>query len=315
MEGGDRVGGVQRREHEVSRQRGLHRDASRLDVSDLSDEDHIRVLSQDGAKPGGEGQARLLIRLDLVDGRKDVLDRVLDRHHVAGVIADLGEGRVERRRLAAAGRARTEHHAERGPDEVRVGLGRFRGHSQLTQAEDRSRPVEKPHDALLTPDGGDGGHPDVDLFPVDLRAQLAVLRPTSFDDVHAGHDLDAADQADSHGGGECQDLLECAVDPVANPDSELGRFDVDVGRAVTHGLGEDAAHHLDDRRILGHDVRRQRASSRSSVVGCPRWPRRPGRGDRGRRSPGSCFRSHGAPRTEGPASDGSASRLSRSGAR
>ena len=205
-------------------------------------------------RPGGEGQARLLVGLDLVDGRKDVLDRVLDRHHVAGVVADLGERGVERRRLAAAGRAGAEHHAERGPDEVRVGLVRVGGHAELAQAEDRAGLVEDPHDALLAPDGGDGGHPDVDLLAVDLCAQLAVLGPTPFDDVHAGHDLDAADQADAHGGGERQDFLERAVDPVAHPDAELGRFDVDVRGAVALGLGQDAAHDLDDRRVVGDDL-------------------------------------------------------------
>ena len=131
-------------------------------------------------------------------------------------------------------------------------------HAELAQAEDGTRPVEEPHDALLAPDRGDGGHADVDLFAVDLRAQLAVLRSAALDDVHSGHDLDPADQADAHGGGECQDLFERTVDPVADPDPQLGRFDVDVGCPVAHGLGEDAADDLHDRRIVldhvGRDV-------------------------------------------------------------
>ena len=103
----------------------------------------------------------------------------------------------------------------------------------------------------------DGGHPDVDFLAVDLRAQLAVLGAASLDDVHAGHDLDPADQADTHGRGERQDLLESAVDPVADPDAQFGRLDVHVRGPVTHGLRQDAAHDLDDRSIVGHDVRRQ----------------------------------------------------------
>ena len=43
----DGVGGVQRREHEVTGERGLHRDAGGLDVADLADEDHVGVLAQD----------------------------------------------------------------------------------------------------------------------------------------------------------------------------------------------------------------------------------------------------------------------------
>ncbi len=44
---GDRVGRVQRREHEVPGERGLHGDARGLDVADLADEDHVRVLAKD----------------------------------------------------------------------------------------------------------------------------------------------------------------------------------------------------------------------------------------------------------------------------
>ena len=56
--------------------------------------------------------------------------------------------------------------------------------------------------------------------------------------------------------GQRQDLLERAVDPVADPDARFGRLDVDVGGPVAHGLREDAAHDLDDRRIVGHDLGR-----------------------------------------------------------
>ena len=42
-----RVGRVQRREHEVAGERGLHRDARGLDVADLAHEDDVGVLAQD----------------------------------------------------------------------------------------------------------------------------------------------------------------------------------------------------------------------------------------------------------------------------
>ena len=134
-----------------------------------------------------------------------------------------------------------------------IRLGSVLRHAELAQAKNGTGPVEKPHDALLAPNGGDGRHPDVDLLAVDLRAQLSVLWSATFDDVHAGHDLDSADQADAHGRGKRQDLLEGTVDPVADPDAELRRLDVDVGRPVAHRLGEDSADHLDDRRIVLDD--------------------------------------------------------------
>jgi hypothetical protein len=74
---------VQRREHEVAGERRLHGDAGGLDVADLADEDDVGVLAQDRLQAAGEGDAGLLVDLDLVDRREDVLDRVLDRHDVA----------------------------------------------------------------------------------------------------------------------------------------------------------------------------------------------------------------------------------------
>ena len=44
------------------------------------------------------------------------------------------------------------------------------GHPELAEAEHGPVLVEDPHDALLAPDRGDRGHPDVGVFAVDLRA-------------------------------------------------------------------------------------------------------------------------------------------------
>ena len=164
-----------------------------------------------------------------------------------------------------------------------VGVGCVLGHAELAQAEDGPCPVEEPHDALLAPDRGHGGDTHVDFFAVDLRAQLAVLWPASLDDVHSGHDLDAADQPDAHGRGERQHLFERAVDPVADPDAQFGGLDVDVGRPVTHGLGQDATDDLDDGRVVGHHVGRQSRCVRRLRLRVPstaskawtRWSRPP----------------------------------------
>ena len=56
---GGRVVRVERREHEVARERGLDRDLGRLEVADLADEDDVRVLPQERAQRGREVQADL----------------------------------------------------------------------------------------------------------------------------------------------------------------------------------------------------------------------------------------------------------------
>ena len=70
-------------EHEVAGQGRLDPDRGRLPVADLTDEDDVRVGTEDGAQGAGEGQAGLVVDLHLVHARELVLDRVLDRDEVA----------------------------------------------------------------------------------------------------------------------------------------------------------------------------------------------------------------------------------------
>src|SRR5580693_4763119 len=50
-----------------------------------------RISPQDGAQPGCEGHACLLVGLNLVDRWEHVLHRILDRHDVSAGVTDLGE--------------------------------------------------------------------------------------------------------------------------------------------------------------------------------------------------------------------------------
>ncbi len=126
-------------------------------------------------------------------------------------------------------------------------------HAEVVEAEDGSGLVEDTHDALLTPDGGGGGHPDVDFLAIDRGRQLAVLGTTTLDDVHTRHDLDATDQSESHRRRKDEDLFQGAVDTEPHPDDLVGWLNVHVGGAVTHGLHEDAIDNLYHGSIVRDD--------------------------------------------------------------
>src|SRR5216684_717438 len=102
-QGARRVGGVQRREHQVTGQRRLHGDLSGLAIADLADQDDVRVLAQNRPQAVGKTDVGQLVDLALVDVLKGVLDRVLDRHDVADLLIELVNRRVKGGRLAAAG--------------------------------------------------------------------------------------------------------------------------------------------------------------------------------------------------------------------
>jgi len=95
---------VQRRQHEVARHRRLDRDLGGLLVADLADEDHLGVGAEDRAQTAREREADARVHLDLVHAGELVLDGILDRRDRARLLVQQVERRVERRRLAGAGR-------------------------------------------------------------------------------------------------------------------------------------------------------------------------------------------------------------------
>ena len=101
-----RVVGVQRGEHEVAGEGGLHRVLRGLGVADLAHHDDVGVLAQHRAQRAGEGDLDLRPHRDLVEVLVHHLDRVLDGDDVDLGLGEVLEDRVERRGLAAAGRAR-----------------------------------------------------------------------------------------------------------------------------------------------------------------------------------------------------------------
>ena len=126
--------GVQRAEDEVARlrRRQGHRDG--LEVTHLTDQDHVGVLAKNPPQGLGE-RLGVLADLPLVDDRPLVvveeLDRVLDRHDVQrlGPVDDVDQ-RGQGGRLTRPGRTGDEHQA---PPELGERLDRV-GDTQVSKS-------------------------------------------------------------------------------------------------------------------------------------------------------------------------------------
>ncbi len=252
---GDRRGrivGVEGGEHEVTGQRRLDGDLGCLVVTDLTDENDVRVRAQDRAQGGREGQAGLGVDLHLVDPRDPVLDRVLDGD---GVNADGGDDVqrcVQGGGLARAGRTRGQDHAV-GLDVGRaIALEVLGGEAEVVQRQLGGGVVQDAHHDLLAPHGGQRRHPQIDLLPVVADRHPAVLGDPPLGDVDLGHDLEPGDDTGDHLPGRAVLLLQHTVDAVPHPQVPFGRLDVDVGGAVGDRLGDDQVDEPHDRRFLGH---------------------------------------------------------------
>ena len=167
------------------------------------------------------------------------------------IVFSLSQAGVERRRLAAAGRAGDQHHAvrqfqrpfEAGPDVL--------GQAELFVVEIDGGAVEHAQHHLLAVERRHRRHAEVDLVAAHRQLDAAVLRQPALGDVEPRHDLDARDDRGLQPRRRRLDLVQHAVIAVAHPQPVGERLEMDVG-----GMGFDRARdHLvdqaDHRRLAG----------------------------------------------------------------
>ncbi len=147
-----------------------------------------------------------------------------------------------------------EHHAPRLLDR-RLELGERLGlEAELRHVEHQLVLVEETHDDLLAEERRQARHAEVDVLrhAVVLEADLdaAVLRQALLRDVELRHDLDARRDRVAELHRRLHDVVEQAVDAVADAQLLLVRLDVDVAGALLDRRHQDDVHQLDDRRLL-----------------------------------------------------------------
>src|SRR3989475_472193 len=151
------VVGVHGGEDQVAGERRLDGDLRRLQVADLADHDHVRVLAEEAAQAVRERQFDLRVHRGLRDSLQLVLDRILDGHDVEVGPVDLAQRRVERGGLAGAGRAGDEDDPVRPVDDRLHDAELLLVHPDLGEVEQHRALVEQTHHHPLAVDGGGGG--------------------------------------------------------------------------------------------------------------------------------------------------------------
>ncbi len=245
-DGTGRVVGVQGGKHEVSGQGRLDGNLGGLKVADLTDEDAVRVLAQEGAEDAGKGQADGVVDGHLDDAVDIVFHGVFRGEQLGVDGVDFFECGVECGGFSGTGGA--------GADENAVGLADglvdvFKDvlrHAEHVEAEVDIAPVkDTQHDALAVL-GGEGGDTHVHLFVADVFDDATVLRDTFLRDVHVGHHLDAREDRQGEVDGRGCHFVECAVNPVADFEVRLEWLEVDVRCAFVDRLVEHQVNVADD---------------------------------------------------------------------
>src|SRR5262249_54181979 len=249
-----RAGGVVRvqgREHQVAGQRGLDGDLGGLRVADLTDHDDVGVLAHDGAQPAGEGEADRRLHVDLVHPEELVLDGILGGDDLLVGRLDLVERAVQRGGFAAARGSGDQDHAVGPLDELGELAERVLREAQRLEVHDDAGAVEDAeHDALAV-QRRQGRDTEIDLLAHHAQLDAAVLRQATLRDVELRHDLDARHDRGGQAARRRLDVVQHAVDAVADLELVLERLDVDVGGTLLDGPVDDEVDHADDRRLAG----------------------------------------------------------------
>src|SRR2546426_739598 len=230
----------------------LDGDLRRLEVADLADEDHVRVLPNDVPEPRGEREADLRLHVDLVDALELVLDRVLDGDDLPVGRVDLVERAVERRRLAGARRPGDEQDPVGALDERLEPPERARREAELLHREEHARAVEEPHDDGLAVHGRDRRDADVHPSASERHADAPVLGQPPLGDVHLCHELDARGHRGLQPPRRRLLVEQDAVEAVADSERVLEGLDVDVRGLGIDGVLDQEVHEPDDRRLERH---------------------------------------------------------------
>ena len=140
----------------VTGEGGSDGDVRGFAVTDFSDQNHIRVLTQDGAESGGKGQATFGVHWHLVDPGEFIFHRVFNGDDLFAGVVQLGQTRIQRGRLTRTGWPSHKDHAVWLGNHPIHGVTVVLGHAQALEIKRQRTLVQDPHHHGLSVQGGDG---------------------------------------------------------------------------------------------------------------------------------------------------------------
>ncbi len=243
---------MQRRKDQVSRQRRLNADLGGFQVPDLTDEDDVRVLTEEAAQGAGKRQTDVRADLRLNDPVDVVLHGVLGGKNLHVRLVELRESGIKGRGFAAAGWTRVDDDSIGFTHELAEGRQLVVAHSDLLQAELHVGAVEHAEHNALPEHRRQHADAQVDGHPPQGQLDAPILGESPLGDVEVGHDLDPRRDGQRHVPRRRHHLVQHAVDAVAHLELIVKGFEVDVARLVLDGLEQHQVEELLDRVEVHH---------------------------------------------------------------
>ena len=102
---------MESREHQVTGERRLDGNAGGLAITNLANQNDVRILTEDRSQRRRECQSGFFVNLHLHDSRNPILDRIFHSYNVHSAMLQQPKRGVERSSFARTGRPRDENQA------------------------------------------------------------------------------------------------------------------------------------------------------------------------------------------------------------
>src|SRR6266576_6777108 len=227
----------------MARKRSLDSNFSRFKVTNLTDQNDVWVLPQEGTERSSKVQADLLLHLHLVDARQLEFDGVFRRHDVGVNSVERCNGGIKSVRFARSRRTGYQYHAVRLQYVAFELLQRLGFKSELGHVQPEVFLVQQAHDDLFAVERGHRRNAEIQFLFLAVGLVLdhdaAVLRETLFRDVQLGHNLQAAGDCvfPTQRRGHHRGKLSVNAEPHTH--FELIRLDVDIAGSALDRVSQD----------------------------------------------------------------------------
>ena len=235
--------------HQVSGDGRLYGDAGGLLVTDLTDHDDIRVLSQNGTQCRREGEVCLGVDLYLVDTVNIGLDRILNGDDVHVFFIQFAQCGIQRGGLSASGRSGYQNNS----------VWIFQNHiklahflfikSQFTLITRKHFFLCQTHHAFFSVNRRKDGGTDIILDPVNHYGDAAILRFSFFRNIHAADNFQSRNNCRKQLDIICKFFVECAINTETYPYFALQCLNMDIRSPLSGCLFNEFFYQLDNRGI------------------------------------------------------------------
>ena len=235
--------------HQVACEGRLDSCFCRFQVAGLANEQHVRVLTHEGAQGRTEVKALVAVDLGLGDARQGVFDWIFNRGDIYPRIVALGQQCIEGRGFARSSWPGYQQHAVGLGSHLPQGLAGLPIGDQGVQAQLGGPAVQQAQADLLAVAPWQGADAEIHLPTPEHAPDAAVLGQATLGYVELSHDLDAGGDRRSEAFGQVFKLfLQHAVEAEAHLQGVFLGFNVDVTRPGGEGFDQDSVHQADDWR-------------------------------------------------------------------